>query len=96
MLRFVDVRGYGTDGRFSYYNTVTGKYLELDGDQIWDSMQEVEESHTSDRSGAGLEYPLDRLQTITPQWAFIQSTEEEMQEAIYRFYGVGAVVGQRP
>jgi len=55
MLRFVDVSQAMADDEeiktaFSFFDTVSGKYLELDGTQVFESEEELRWCHTMHNS----------------------------------------------
>jgi len=40
MIRFIDIRGYGTGYRFSFFDTVIDRYLVFNGSCVWDNLDE--------------------------------------------------------
>jgi len=46
MIRFIDLSGQITEEgkEFAFYDTVTDRFIEIGGDQIWENFNEVVES----------------------------------------------------
>ena len=68
MMRFVDLGkqiGLGDDWwrQFAFYNTVSDRFVEFDGKQVWDSWEQFE----SCCDDAGLK---ERLKRLCPRWVF--------------------------
>lgn len=72
MIRFVDLRGQGTENRFAFFDTVCDRFLDLAGEHAWQTWDECEQV----LAGGGLNAPLcnpegvARLRGLCPPWAF--------------------------
>ena len=83
MLRLVDLRGAGTGHRFAIWDTVVDRFVEIDGDQAWDSwkgdLQPLKESKEKRMKGNadweelgrihGELEMLERVRWLLPLWA---------------------------
>jgi len=91
MLRLVDLRGAGTGHRFAIWDTVVDRFVEIDGDQAWDSwkgdLQPLKESKEKRMKGnadweeLGRIHKelaiLDRVRWLLPPWARKKASDEE-------------------
>ena len=63
MIRFVDIRNQGVGSRFAFWNTVTDRFVEIEGEQAWnnwDDFLEVAEG-----------YPIvERFKGLCRDWVF--------------------------
>ncbi len=63
MIRFIDVRGQGICNRFAFWDTITGKFVEIDNEQAWDNWNDfIEVAKSYDDIG--------RFKKLCPQWVF--------------------------
>ena len=73
MIRFIDLQKQifaaelndPEPRSFAFYNTVTDRFLDLDGDQTWHTWEEFVESYACCTRGVG--YPLDRFAALFPE-----------------------------
>ncbi len=74
MIRFVDMRSAEIACvRFAFWNTVTDRFVAVDGAQGWDTWTEFfEEWNTSH----GCLVELDRYKGLTPAWAFEEAKDD--------------------
>lgn len=80
MLRFIDLRYQGADGRFAFYWTSDGCFLDLGGTQTWDTWDEFEGFYRENRNEPHSENTASRLaryKNVCPDWVFHSPTEEE-------------------
>lgn len=48
MIRFVDIRNQGVGSRFAFWDTITDRFVEIEGEQAWDNWDDffdVAEGH---------------------------------------------------
>lgn len=83
MIRFVDLRGAETGYKFAFWDTVTDKFVELSGEQAWDSKEAFIESCW------GQDY--DRYVRLMPDW--VSMSTEVRQTFVARFSLSGKIVG---
>lgn len=63
MIRFVDLRDAQIPGvRFGYWDTITDRWVEINGDQAWSVFCEIEETSAGPDT-------IGRLRAVTPPWA---------------------------
>ena len=77
MIRFVDLRGQGCEGRFAWYDTVTSAFISFAGQQTFDDWDDFVPGHLFEYGGK--ESPsreLSRFQSLAPDWAFEEDEEE--------------------
>ena len=67
MIRFIDIRESDTGYRFSFWNTISDRYVELNGEQAWELWEEFVED---------LNGPDDRYAKLCPDWVFTYSKSE--------------------
>jgi hypothetical protein len=72
MIRFIDVGSQvGLDEtwprQFSFWDTVTDRYIELDGEQMWSTWAEFEETYLG---AASRPHNLERFKSLCPEWVF--------------------------
>ena len=63
MIRFIDIRNQGVGSRFAFWDTITDRFLEIEGEQAWDNWDEFLEV----AKGHSL---LKRLKDLCPDWVF--------------------------
>lgn len=66
MIQFVRYRRHGVDGThdaFAFYDTVTDRFIEIGGDQLFDSVEELTEAAGY---GGELPRPLEQLVALVP------------------------------
>lgn len=63
MIRFIDIRNQGTCNRFAFYNTSTGRFVDVGGEQAWTNWDEFEEEW-------GDKPERERFWGLCPDWAF--------------------------
>lgn len=73
MIRFIDLRGQDTDGRFAFYDTVYSSFIEISGDQVWNTWQEFRDGYAS--AGGHLP-PLERFEGLAPAWTRIPELDD--------------------
>ena len=73
MLRFIDIgtqtqlfSDTGEDREFCFYDTVTDRFVEVAGEQVWHTWDELEESVRLSR----IRIDLQRLRSLCPSWVF--------------------------
>jgi hypothetical protein len=74
MMRFIDLRGqidvYEQDkekqtSTFAFFNTINDRFVEIDSDQTWDTVQEFRQSC----SNAKIDHVnFERLMALIPSW----------------------------
>lgn len=74
MIRFIDLRGQSTGGRFAFFDTITDRFVDIDGAQVWASRQDLED--TFDETVP--DYQKNRLRGFLPAWASDEPTNEEL------------------
>lgn len=79
VIRFIDLRKQGTASRFAFFNTVSDKFVTVDGYQVWDTWSEFRECAEVQGIVAGA-INVDRFRSLCPEWAFVPPTEEEQIE----------------
>lgn len=82
MLRFIDLRYQGADGRFAFYWTTDGSFLNLGGTQTWDTWDEFEASYREERDVPHSEDTASRLaryKNLCPDWVFSPPSQEESE-----------------
>ena len=65
MIRFIDLRNQDTGYLFAFWNTVTDKFIDIGGDQAWDSLNDLEECAKINKLDLGLKR---RLISLCPTW----------------------------
>ncbi|TDD77106.1 hypothetical protein [Flavobacterium caseinilyticum] len=73
MIRFLKITGIYLDDKksFAFYNTVTNKLLEFDGNQVFDDLEDFDLYYTS-KCG----YDYDRLTGLIPLGYFSEDSNE--------------------
>lgn len=73
MIRFLKITGVYLDDKksFAFYNTVTDRLLEFDGNQVFDDLEEFDLYYTS-KCG----YDYDRLTGLIPSDYFSEDSNE--------------------
>lgn len=71
MIRFVDIRGQGTCNRFAFWDTVTSKFLEFNGEQAWIDKDDFLECLDAQNNN----YSVDRFVGLMPDWALYSDVE---------------------
>lgn len=84
MIRFIDLRTQGTGGRFAFWDTVTDRFVELSGSQVWETLGEFLDDLLADLTkqpdGANAaRYAQDRarFQQLCPRWAYGPATNPD-------------------
>lgn len=72
MIRFIDIgKQVGLDeewGReFCFWNTVTDRFIEFAGHQMWRSWEDFREDYEYEKT---LPYPIERFKNVCPDWIF--------------------------
>jgi hypothetical protein len=71
MIRFVDIRGQGTSNRFAFWDTCVDRFINLDGDQAWNTWEQFEDSFNCHYAGEAAESnQKDRYKSICHGWVF--------------------------
>lgn len=71
MLRFIDIRGQGTGGRFSFFDTTTNRYVTGELGDTWDDKNEI----SSDPELA--EETKERMISLLPGWAMYLDEDDD-------------------
>lgn len=73
MIVFVDLRFSGLSGyRFSYWDKIRDKFIEISGECAWDSFEDFEYDlirHNRQSDRGNTIWVVDRFRTVTPEWA---------------------------
>jgi hypothetical protein len=48
MIRFIDLTGQICDGEkeFAFFDTVTGRFIDVNGEQTWDTVEDLKSVYT--------------------------------------------------
>jgi len=83
MIRFIDLRGDDTGGRFAFFTTVRNEFLTFNGSQTW----QMKSDFIADFNAQGGEYKdsvrvsnIDRFIALIPDWADENEIEGEYDE----------------
>ena len=86
MIRFVDLRGQDTDGRFAFFDTVPGRFVDLLYEQVWNTWDEFEEAYLGQYASrfapnctAREKGFLGRCRGLCPPWAFVPDLNDGWQ-----------------
>lgn len=78
MIRFIDLRGQDTGYEFAFYDTVTDKFCEFDGDQTWDFQEEFIYSFKEEAQYLNATYvDVERFLQLMPEWTKQTSSSKE-------------------
>lgn len=75
MIRFVDIRDSDIAGyRFAFWDTAIDQFVRLAGDEAWDDIAELRESH--DIAANSDKWNIDRLIELCPSWAHTPEVDD--------------------
>ncbi len=76
MIRFVDLRKADiVHGRFAFFDTIPDRFIEMAGEQTWNTFQQFKEDYNNDpfKHDRQKTQPLERFKGLCPTWVLNKS-----------------------
>jgi hypothetical protein len=69
MIRFIDLRGQDTAGRFTFFDTVTDRFEVINGQSVWNTFNDLEYDIKSECHLIDCSAKIERHRNLCPDWA---------------------------